>query len=225
MTNQTPSVRPSDESTLAGVLKLATRKAAQQQDGMLPVEVVSYDRATNRATVKHLVQMTGSDGEAVSRAQVSSVRVMQPGNATFNISMPIKAGDKGWLFAADRDMSVFQSQGLREAPPNTERVKSFQDGVFMPDAMSNGDAPSGHGDNVIIGLNGGDTYISLGSGAIELYMGDNVLTLDASGLTVTAGGNTLSLTSGGLEMNGKNIGDDHTHGGVTSGASSTGAPN
>lgn len=209
MANQTPSANPADESSLAGVLKLAIRKELQSVDGMLPVEVVSYDRATNRATVKHLVQMTGSDGQTVDRAPIASIRVLQMGNAGFSISLPIKPGDKGWILAADRDMSIFQSQGLRAGPPNTDRMHSFQDGLFVPDAMSNGNAPAGQDDRVVIGANGGSAFMAFDADGFEFNFGGNVLTMDA----------------GGLKMNGKNIGDTHTHGGVALGASNTAVPN
>ena len=208
MVNQTPSIRPADEGTLTGVIKTAITKAMQSLDVMLPVEVVAYDRATNRATVKHLVQMQGSDGEKVSRANIASVRVQQFGNASFNISLPIKPGDKGWIKAADRDISVFQ-QDLSENAPNTARMHSFQDGLFMPDAMSNGDAPAGQGDRVVIGANGGGTFMAFDGDGFEFHFRGNVLTMNADG----------------LKMNGKNIGDTHTHGGVVPGGADTLGPN
>lgn len=208
MANQTPSIRPADEATLPGVIKTAINKAMQSFDSMLPVEVVAYDRATNRATVRHLVQMVGSDGEAVDRADVASIRVMQPGNGAFNISLPIQPGDKGWLMAADRDISTFQ-QGLQKGAPNTARMHSFQDGVFMPDAMSNGDAPAGQSGRVVIGANDGSSYMAF----------------DANGFEWSAGGNTLTFDGSGLKMNGINIGDTHTHGGVTPGSNDTDVPN
>lgn len=208
MVNQTPSIRPADESTLVGVIKTAVNKAMQSMDTMLPVEVVAYDRATNRATVRHLVQMVGSDGEAVDRADVASIRVMQPGNGAFNISLPIQPGDKGWLMAADRDISTFQ-QGLQKSAPNTARMHSFQDGVFMPDAMSNGNAPAGQEGRVVIGANDGSSYMAF----------------DGDGFEWSAGGNTLTFDGSGLKMNGKNIGDTHTHSGVIPGGGNTGTPN
>jgi len=214
MANQPPSIRPADESTLAGVIKTGINKAMQSMDVMMPVEVVSYDRASNRATVKHLIQMEGSDGEKVSRSQIASVRVQQFGNAAFSISMPIKPGDKGWILAADRDLSVFQ-QGLKENTPNTARMHSFQDGLFMPDAMSNGNAPSGAGDRVVIGANDGGSYFSFdGSG---LYF-------DFGGVNVTINGAGLSITGGDVTHNGVSIGDTHVHTGVIPGGSNTGEP-
>lgn len=215
MANQTPSINPADESTLAGVLKTAIGKAMQSLDVMLPVEVVAYDRATNRATVRHLVQMVGSDGEKVSRANIASIRVMQFGNGAFNISLPIKPGDKGWLKAADRDISIFQ-QGLTEDAPNTARMHSFQDGVFMPDAMSNGDAPTGQGDRVVIGSNDGGSYMAFDGTGFYFNVGGTEFQLTAAGFQQTGG----TMTHDGL-----NVGSTHTHGGIEPGGSNTAVPN
>lgn len=214
MVNQTPSIRPADESNLAGVLKTAIRKEMQNLDVMLPVEVVSYDRATNRAVVKHLVQMEGSDGEKVSRANVASIRVMQPGNGAFNISLPIQPGDKGWLMAADRDISVFQ-QGLSEDSPNTARMHSFQDGLFMPDAMGNGDAPAGQSGRVVIGSNDGGSYLAFDGSGFYFNIGGTEFTLTEAG---------FAQTGGRVTHNGTNIGDTHIHKGVTPGDGVTGVP-
>jgi hypothetical protein len=214
MANQKPSILPADEASLTGVIKTAVNKAMQNFDVMLPVEVVAYDRATNRATVKHLVQMQGSDGEKVSRANVASVRVQQPGNGTFNISLPITPGDKGWLMAADRDMSVFQ-QGLTEDAPNTARMHSFQDGLFMPDAMSNGDAPAGQSGRVVIGANNGGAYMAFDGDGFYFNIGGTEFTLTAAG---------FAQTGGTVTHNGTDIGDTHIHDGVTPGGGNTGTP-
>jgi hypothetical protein len=214
MTNQTPSIRPADESTLPGVIKTAVSKAMQSFDVMLPIEFEAYDRATNRSTVRHLVQMVGSDGDTVDRADVASVRVMQFGNGRFNISFPIEPGDKGWLLASDRDISTFQ-QGLQKGAPNTARMHSFQDGLVIPDAMTNGDAPAGASGRVVIGANDGSAYFSF----------------DGSGLYFNCGGVEVAITEAGLAItggtvahNGVNIGDTHVHTGVVSGGANTGAP-
>jgi len=214
MANQTPSIRPADEASLPGVIKTAINKAMQSTDVMLPVEVVAYDRATNRATVRHMVQMVGSDGEAVDRADVASIRVMQFGNASFNVSMPIKPGDKGWLMAADRDISTFQ-QGLEKGAPNTARMHSFQDGVFMPDAMSNGNAPAGQDDRVVIGANNGDAYFAFDG---------STLYWECGGVSMTMSGGGLAITGGTVTHNGKNIGDTHIHTDVVPGGGVSGPP-
>ena len=207
MSNQKPSNRPADDGNLTGVLKTAIRKEMQNMNVMLPAEVVSYDRATNRAVIKHLVQMQGSDGKIVSRAQLASIRTYQFGNGAFSMGLPIKPGDKGWIKAADRDISTFQ-QGLNESAPNTDRMHSFEDGLFMPDAMTQGAAPAGQDDAVVIGAVNGAAYIA--------FTGDRI--------TLNVGGQVLELTADGLKHNGINIGDDHKHLDVTAGADTTGVP-
>lgn len=214
--NQTPSINPADESSLVGVIRNAVRKELQGTDGMMPVEVVKYDRATNRAEVRHLIQMQGSDGEKVSRANVSSVRVMQPGTGAFNISQPIKPGDKGWILAADRDLSIFQQDVDKDDAPNTARMKSFQDSLFMPDAMKNGNAPAGEGDRVVLGANDGSAYISFDAGGIYIQAG---------GVRVEITGAGMTITGGRVEHEGKNIGATHTHGGIEPGGANTAVPN
>ena len=215
MANTFPSQNPADDGTLTGLMKLAVRKAAQDMNVMMPVEVISYDRASNRAVVKHMVQMRASDGQAVSRAQIASIRVQQFGNAKFSVSLPIKPGDKGWLVAADRDISVFQQDIATENPPNTDRAHSFEDGVFMPDAMGAGDVPAGEGDRVVIG--------SVSGGAIW--------SLDDDGVYITVGGVKVEITAAGVAITGglvthdaRNIGSTHVHTLVTPGTEESGPP-
>lgn len=232
--NQTPSRNGADEGSLTGVLRSAIRKEMQGQDGMLPVEVVKYDRATNRATVKHLIQMRGTDGEKVDRAQIASIRVLQPGNGAFSISLPIKPGDKGWIMAGDRDISLFQQDVDKADAPNTDRMHSFQDGLFVPDAMKMGNVPAGEEGRVVIGSNGGQAIMSFDDAGFHFTIGGVKTTIDASGVTTQgaitgAGGATIT---GGLKVNGgtvrhnsKNIGDTHTHSGIAAGGSNTAVPN
>jgi Phage protein Gp138 N-terminal domain len=228
---QPPSASPPDDGTLTGVIKTAMLKHAQNTDGMMPVEVVAYDRTKNRATVKHLVQMVGSDGQKVDRAQISSVRVQQPGNASFSISLPIKPGDKGWILAADRDMSLFQ-QDLQSGAPNTQRMHSFQDGLFMPDAMSFGTVHPDDDDRVAIQSNNGNVRVSFDESTLNLNVGGAAsAVLTASGLTVTIGGVVMAITAAGVAItggnvthNGTNIGATHVHGGVAVGGANTAGP-
>lgn len=220
MANQQPSIVPADYGTLTGAIKIAVEKAMQGMDVMMPVEVVAFDRATNRATVKHLIQMQGTDGEKVDRANVSSVRVYQFGNASFSMSLPIKPGDKGWLMAADRDISIFQ-QGLQKDAPNTRRMHSFQDGLFMPDSMNMGNVQAADADNVTIQLHDGGAVISLGANSVTLTVGGNSIAIGPGGIKLTG---PVEIDGPTFDHNGVNIGDDHKHSGVQSGPVNTGNP-
>lgn len=206
--NSQPSVNPADEDSLVGLMNLVMRKTLQGMDGRMPARVIAYDRATNRATLQPVIKMVGTDGREVARAPVASVRVYQFGNGRFNMSLPIKPGDLGWLHAGDRDISAFL-QNHMDGPPNTARMHSFQDGMFFPDAMKFGNVSGANGDRAVLGT--ADNGVSIA--------------FDETGIYLTMGGHEVSLTAAGLFMDGKNIGATHTHGGITPGGSNTAVPN
>jgi hypothetical protein len=129
-----PSENPSHSGGLAGVLGTVLEKFLQGVDDMLPAEIVSYDRKGNTATVRPLVAVQTTDGTTLSRASVASVPVLAIGGGNFVVNFPLKPGDKGWLKASDRDISLYM-QGMREAKPNTRRKHSFEDGLFIPDVL------------------------------------------------------------------------------------------
>lgn len=65
-----------------------------------------------------------------------------------------------------------------------------------------------------------------------ITFGSATITLTGSGLTIAVGGVTMEISGGGVAItggtvthNGKNIGSDHTHGGVIPGGASTAGPN
>lgn len=133
--NEIQSLDPANEGSLAGTLMTAFRKLLQSVDGMLPAEVVSYDRQSNVATVKPLIQVMATSGQGTSRAKLAKVPVLALGGGGFVINFPLRAGDKGWIEASDRDISLY-TQGGGEAKPGSLRMHSFSDGRFIPDVMS-----------------------------------------------------------------------------------------
>lgn len=133
-TNSPPSRNPADDDSLTGLLQLVLTKFLQKTDDMLPVQVLAYDRATNRAQVQPIIAVVTTDQQQVQRAQVASVPVFQYGAGGFVISFPVQTGDLGWIKANDRDISLFK-QTMTANPPNTQRKHSFEDAMFFPDTM------------------------------------------------------------------------------------------
>ena len=76
--------------------------------------------------------MGTEDGEKISRAVVHNIPVLTMGGGGFFMSYPVKVGDLGLLFSADRDTSLFYQSNGGEDWPNTERLFSFSDGGFLP---------------------------------------------------------------------------------------------
>ena len=129
-----PSRNPANDGTMTGMLREVMGKMTQGLDDCLPATVVAFDRTSNRATVKPMVQVVTTKGEAVSRAQLVSVPVFQIGGGGFLLNFNLKPGDLGWIKASDRDTSLFLQQ-YSEQKPNTKRMHSFSDGLFFPDVM------------------------------------------------------------------------------------------
>ena len=136
-TNAPPSRNPADNDSLAGLMRVVTRKLLQNTDDMLPARVIAYDRTANTAQVQPLINVLTTDGQQTARAQVAAVPVLQLGGGGFVISFPVETGDLGWIKANDRDVSLFR-QFHAASPPNTYRMHSFEDAMFIPDTMLQG---------------------------------------------------------------------------------------
>lgn len=223
--NAPPSTNPSEEGTLAGLLKIAIGKSMQALDGMLPARVIAYDRATNRATVQPMVSVLTTAGAKVSRAQVASVPVFQYGGGGFVMSFPLAPGDLGWIQANDRDISLFL-QSLGEDAPNTARSRSFSDGVFFPDRLRQFTLDAADTERAVIQSADGATRVSVGAEDVIIAAGASTVTIGPDGvqivtpLTEITGNVTISGT---LEVAGIPFAT-HKHVGVTTGPGQTGGP-
>jgi len=205
----TPDTDAANDGSLAGELgAFISSWMRDNNDDMLPAQVVSYDEASNRAVIQPLVMLGTTDGSKVSRATVSGIPVFRYGGGGFFIRMPVKAGDFGWLKASDRDISLVMQRGGQQDWPNTERRHNFSDSMFYPDMLKGWTVAGGDADSLTIQSLDGQTCFAVSSGAIELR----------------AGGQTLKLDTSGLKHNGTNIGATHTHGGVEVGGGNTGYP-
>lgn len=212
MTNKNiPSIDPSKEN-FTGIFDHILTKTLQQTDDMLPAMVVSYDDTTNMATIQPMISMITTGGDSLDRAMVSHVPVQRYGSGGFIVHAPIKAGDLGWIKSNDRDISLF-TQSFNKTIPNTHRIKSFSDSVFIPDVMRGYTVEDN--ESLYIQNLAGTTKIKVSETAIALSVGGIKFEITSSGIAVTGG----TITHDGV-----NIGKTHTHGEVTAGTSNTGVP-
>lgn len=186
-------------SDLLDSLKKMMRSEAMKIDDMLPAIVVDYDDVANRATIQPLVMMMTQNSEKVSRAQVFDVPVFRLGGGGFFIRYPIKAGDFGWLKANDRDISlILQNGGVQEDMPNTERLHSFSDSVFIPDALKGWAIAEKNKDAMIIQSLSGDVVIALHDDKIIIDTPEtehNSPTITVNSETVTVNADSVSVTA------------------------------
>lgn len=221
-----PSINPADEDSLTGAFRSVLEKFLQQTDDMLPAVVIAYDRAKNRATVRPQIMLGTTSGDKISRAQIASVPVLNIGGGGFVLSFPIKPGDLGWIKASDRDISLYLQQGPdNEEWPNTKRLHSFQDGLFIPDVLRTFTVAGEDADRVVLQTTDSLTRIAIAPGLVKITTPG---TVEVDAPTVHMTGDLEvdgSITAQG-EVTGNGIAlSTHTHGGVTSGGANTTAPN
>lgn len=244
MTQSIPSRNPANEGSMAGAFAEIFRKLLQNTDDMLPAKVIAFDRASNRVDVQPLVKVVTASGQAVSRAQINGLTVLQIGGGGFGLFFNLKAGDLGWIKANDRDIAVYLQNG-NESTPNTHRMHSFSDALFIPDVVRDFTISGEDGENAVLQSIDGSVRIALFDDKIRLTVGSKKITLNNNEAIIDANtqingtlavSQTLTVTgaatlSGGVAIagtatnDGVNIGKTHTHGGVQNGSGNTGGVN
>lgn len=249
-TNAPPSVNPANNDSLLGTFREILKKFLQGVDDMMPARVIAFDRATNRVQVQLLVMVLKTDGETVPRNQLASLPVFQIGGGNFMLNFPLKPGDLGWVKATDRDTSLFL-QSYDQAPPNTLRLHSFQDGVFFPDTMRGFTIDAEDTENVVLQTLDGSVRVALWEDRAKVtapliildsplthatgdFLIDGNLGVDGS-ITGGEDGSGDMLVNGSLHVTGSITADvqvtaagiplsTHKHTGVQTGGSNTGNP-
>lgn len=199
-----PSGDPADDDSLAGTLRAAFRKFLQGTDDMLPARVVAFDRDKNRATVVPLVSVLTTDNRVIARAQVASVPVVQIGGGGVVLNFNLKPGDLGHIKASDRDISNFL-QSYNASPPNTLRLHTFQDGVFIPDVMRGWTIAGEDAEQAVLQTLDGNVRVSVGDARLRLAFGDNLVTLTADGIVTESGGSSVTVTPAGVTIDGPTV--------------------
>jgi Phage protein Gp138 N-terminal domain len=198
-----PDIDPANNDTLAGTIQFAFFKLMQGVNGMLPAQVIAYDRVNNRVQVQLMIAVVTTSGAQVSRPQVASIPVLLLGGGNFFLSYNLNAGDLGWVIANDRDISLFL-QNYSEAAPNTARVKNFADGLFVPSVMTNYIIASEDKENAVLQSIDGTVKISLGTGQIKVAA--PIVIVESP--NVQLGDGTLTALMNGSAMT---IYNEHTH--------------
>lgn len=191
MNRNVPDIDPANNGTLAGVLKSAFYKLLQNVDGMLPAQVIAFDRAANRAQVQLLIAVVTTGGTQISRPQIASIPVLVLGGGGFLMNFNLNPGDLGFVQANDRDISLFL-KNYAEAPPNTGRLKNFSDGIFIPSVMTGYTIADEDSGNLVIQNLDGTVKISLGAAVINISA--PLVTIEGyNPSTITAPGGTLAV--------------------------------
>ena len=158
---------PNNDDSLTGTFNEVLREQLRVTDDMLPARVISYDRSTNRAIVQPQIQMIDTEGNLHSRAPNSNVPVLLLGAGNFFISFHLPPDSLGWIKASDRDLSLFRTT-FTERPPNTLRMHTFEDSLFIPDVMTGHNIAAEDAQAMVISNTDGTVRVSLNEARIKL---------------------------------------------------------
>lgn len=198
------------------------RFAIQQQmlglNTSMPVRVLSVQAGglgpVGFVSIQILVDQITGDDKTVPHGEITNVPYLRIQGGANAVIIDPQVGDIGLACFASRDISAVKN-ARAVAPPGSRRAYDFSDAMYIGGL-----------------LNGTPTqYIQFTEGGILVHSPQAVnVSAPAIGLTgavtitgaLTVQGNVA--TTGTLTNNSKNVGSTHTHGGVTVGAGTTGAP-
>lgn len=190
ITQSISSENPADNGTLEGLNDFLQDKMYLHLEKVIPGIVQSYDKATNRATIKPAITGIATQGAKVPKDVLNNIPVLQLGGGDVTMTFPIKAGMTGWLIASDRDISIFKSI-KSETAPNTPRKHKYQDSFFIPDAIN----ATGSDDFQIKAEN---SSFNLGKNSISEETQNHTITADSLQLNVPATTSTGTITATNL---------------------------
>lgn len=184
------SENPADNDTLEGLNNFFQDKLFLHLEKVIPGIVESYNKTTNKATIKPAITGIASQGQKVSKDLLVNIPVLQLGGGNITMTFPIKPGMTGWLIASDRDISIFKKIKT-ETAPNTPRKHKYQDSFFIPDSINS----VGSDDFQIKAEN---SSFNLDTNSISETTQNYTLTADTLNITGTAGNitvETLNVTT------------------------------
>lgn len=165
--------RPGDDQSLASTLRFFQRAISMDIECCLPARVSSYDRVANIATLVPQIMTTvrsttGTDLIRNQRVAIPGIPVLSLGAGNFHINFPVKEGDLGWIYACDRDISLFL-QSLTAQPAGLEGAShKFSDAIFIPDTYRNYTINAEDADAMVIQSVDGATRVSIRADNIKV---------------------------------------------------------
>ena len=178
----------------------------------IPGIVDTYDASSRRARIRPALRMVmsgeviGEDGAELERALAVNVPVLFPAGGGYTMLLPLRAGDRGMMIFSERGLTEFKRTG-ELSTPDIARFFDQSDAVFIP-------ADFGHP---------AATPASTSGLCLQTHNGESAIILESDTITLKTSG-TVVIESAGLTHNVTDVGDSHTHSGVTTGGGNTGTP-
>jgi hypothetical protein len=200
-----------NDDSLNGAFRSLYNKILKDIENKLPVEVLEVNANRTKVTVRPLIDKVDKDENRIQRQEIKGIHVFTAGAGNFLMSFPISVGDKGWIDAADRDISIFL-QSYSSAPPPTRRMHDFNDSIFYPDIMTGFTIAEEDAGAVVIQNKQSTIKIALdesearvSNGAVKITITGADISIDApSGMTINGAKVTPDgdvVTASGVSLN------------------------
>lgn len=183
--------------TLSIYINDMVKKAIRDLQTCIPA-IVKEVKGRNQVVVSPAIQKTSPAWQALSWADIV-LPVYAPQGGDGIISMPVSAGDTGWIIAGDLDPSLYFQNPSKPATQNVFDRHNYQYGFFVPCKF--GDFGISDDDNGGIVIKHGNTKIVVKGNEIDI-VSNNELKINTSSANITSSGNiTIESTgSGGVDI-------------------------
>lgn len=175
-------------NTLPAYINEAIKKAVKELQTCIPA-IVKEVKGRNQVIVSPAIQKTSPAWQTLPWADiVLPVYAPQGGNGI--ISVPVSAGDTGWIIAGDLDPSLYFQNPSKPAAQNVFDRHNYQYGFFMPCKI--GDFGISSDDDGGIVIKNGDTKIVVKGNEIDI-VSNNELKINAKSVSITSSGNNITI--------------------------------
>jgi hypothetical protein len=201
------------------------------------VQTVNLTAMTLTAIPSILGILTDKEGEVsyVEMPLLVDVPIMFMNGGGFITTYPIEAGDEALIIFGNRCIDTWWQSGGVQVPAEY-RMHDLSDGFALVGPRSQARLISGISNNSVQMRNdAGTIFCEVSDTVARLVNGTTTITATAATADVVSTTATVTATNinlvgtvnitGAFNVNGKNVGDTHTHSGVQVGAGNTGGVN
>lgn len=174
--------------SLETYINQAIKKAIAEMQTCIPA-IVKEVKGRDKVIVSPAIQQTGANWETLRWADILlPVYTPTGGNGIF--SMPVSAGDTGWIVAGDLDPSLYMKNPSKPAQQNVFSRHNYQYGFFLPSKMNNFGIDQADDGGIVI--KNGDTKIVVKGNEIDISS-SNTLKINANSVSITSSGNNITI--------------------------------
>jgi hypothetical protein len=169
-------------------INMSIKKALKELQICIPA-IIKEVKSREQVIVSPAVQQTSADWQVLPWADIL-LPVYTPAGGKGIFSLPVSAGDTGWIIAGDLDPSLFMQDPTKPARQNVFDRHNYQYGFFLPAKMK--DFGIDQTDDGGIVIKNGNTKIVVKENEIEIKS-NNTLKINANSVNITSSGNNIVI--------------------------------